>query len=132
MDSMYSNSVWELVSLPEGIKPIGCEWIYKRKRNANEKLVAKGYTKKEGINYEETFFIVAMFKSIRIFLYIAVTLDYKSLQMDVKTVFLNDYLEESIYMMRPTVYIAKGNEHKVFKLLRSIYGLKQTSCSWNQ
>ena len=51
MDSMYSNQVWELVDLPEGVKPIGCKWIYKRKRGADGKvetykarLVAKGYT----------------------------------------------------------------------------------------
>ena len=51
MESMYSNSVWELVDLPDGVKPIGCKWIYKRKRGVDRKvetfkvrLVAKGYT----------------------------------------------------------------------------------------
>ena len=51
MDSMYSNQVWELVDLPKGVKPIGCKWIYKRKRGADgrveiykARLVAKGYT----------------------------------------------------------------------------------------
>ena len=106
MESMYSNQVWELVDLPEGVKPIGCKWVYKRKRGVDGKvktykarLVAKGYTQKEGIDFEETFSPVAMLKSIRILLAIAAALDYEVWQMDVKTAFLNDYLEESIYMV---------------------------------
>ena len=53
IESMYSNKVWELVDPPEGIKPIGCKWVYKRKRRVDEKvetfkarLVAKGFTQK--------------------------------------------------------------------------------------
>ena len=136
MDSMYSNQVWELVDLPEGVKPIGCKWIYKRKRGADgrvetykERLVAKGYTQKECIDYEETFSPVAMLKSIHILLSIAAHLDYEIWQMDVKTTFLNSCLEESIYMIQPEGFIAKGEEHRVYKLQRSIYGLKQTSKS---
>ncbi|KAA3473183.1 Retrovirus-related Pol polyprotein from transposon TNT 1-94 [Gossypium australe] len=108
INSMYSNSVWELVDLPEGIKPIECKWIYKRKINADGKvetyktrLVAKGYTQKEGIDYEKTFSPVAMLKSISILLSITTTLDYEIWQMDVKTTFLNDYLEDNIYMCNP-------------------------------
>ncbi|KAA3479782.1 retrovirus-related pol polyprotein from transposon tnt 1-94 [Gossypium australe] len=95
------------------------------------KLVAKGYTQKVGISYKETFSPVAMLQSIRILLSIAVALDYEIWQMDVKTRFLNVYLEECIYMMQPIGYITKGNEHKVCKLLRSIYVLIQVSRSWN-
>ena len=131
MNSMYSNQVWELVDLPEGVKPIGCKWIYKRKRGADGKvetykarLVAKGYTQKEGIDYEETFSPVAMLKSIRILLSIAAHLDYEIWQMDVKTAFLNGRLEKSIYMIQPEGFIAKGQEHRVCKLQRSIYRLK--------
>ena len=78
--------------MPEGIKPIGCKWVYKRKRGADGKvetfkarLVAKGYMQNEGIDYDETFSPVAMLKSIRILLSIAATLDYEIWQMDVKT-----------------------------------------------
>ena len=52
--------------------------------------------------------------------------------MDVKTAFLNGHLEECIYMIQPEGFVAKGQERKVCKLLRSIYGLKQASRSWNQ
>ena len=84
MESMYSNSVWSLVEAPKGVKPIGCKWIYKRKRQPDGKvdafkarLVEKGYTLKEGIDYEEAFSPVAMLKSIQILLVVASSLDYE-------------------------------------------------------
>ena len=78
MESMHFNSVWELVDLPEGVKPIGCKWIYKRKRDSTGKvqtfkarLVAK---QREGVDYDETFSHVAMLKSVKILLSIAIFL----------------------------------------------------------
>ena len=57
--SMKDNDVWDLVSLLEGVKPIGCKWIFKTKRNLKgdverykARLVTKGYTQKEGIDYK--------------------------------------------------------------------------------
>ncbi|KAA0042319.1 retrovirus-related pol polyprotein from transposon tnt 1-94 [Cucumis melo var. makuwa] len=74
--------------------------------------MAKGYTQKEGIDYEETFSHVAMIKSIRILLSIATFYDYEIWQMDVKTAFLNGNLEESIYMVQLEGFIQKGQEQK--------------------
>jgi hypothetical protein len=115
MESMYSNKVWDLVDLPPNVRPIGCKWIYKRKRGSDglveafkARLVAKGYSQREGIDYEETFSPVAMIKSFRILLSIAAKLDYEIWQMDVKTTFLNEYLDEDIYMEQPEGFIAKG------------------------
>ena len=115
MESMYSNSVCELVDPPDDVRPIGCKWIFKRKRGIDGKveafkarLVAKGYTQKEGVGYEENFSPLAMLKSIHVLLSIVACLDYEIWQMDVKTAFLNGYLEESIYMMQPEDFMAKG------------------------
>ena len=84
IDSMHSNQVWSLVDPPEGIVPIGCKWIYKRKIGADGKvetfkarLVAKGYSQREGIDYHDTFSLVAMLKSIRTLLAITSYHDYE-------------------------------------------------------
>ena len=105
LESMDSNQVWDLIGALANIKPIGCKWVYKRKRGSDRKvetfkarLVAKGYTQREGIDYEETFSLVAMLKSIRILLSIAACLDFEIWQMDVKTAFLNGNLEKNIYI----------------------------------
>ena len=102
MESMDSNKVWKLVEPPANIKPNGCKWVYKRKRRSDGKvetfkvrLVAKGFTQKEGIDYEETFSSVAMLKSIKILLSIAVCLNYEIWQMDVNTAFLNGNLRST-------------------------------------
>ncbi|KAA0033235.1 gag/pol protein [Cucumis melo var. makuwa] len=87
MESMYFNSVWELVDLPEGVKPIGCKLIYKRKRDS-------------------------VGKSIRILLSIATFYDYEIWQMDVKTAFLNGNLEKSIFMSQLEGFITQGKSKK--------------------
>ncbi|KAK8600410.1 hypothetical protein V6N12_050264 [Hibiscus sabdariffa] len=138
MDSMSSNQVWTLVEPPEGIKPIGCKWVFKKKTDMDGnvqtykgRLVAKGFRQIHGIAYDETFSPVAMFKSIRILLAIAAFHDYEIWQMDVKIAFLNGKLEEDVYMTQPEGFVAPENAGKVCKLQRSIYGLKQASRSWN-
>ena len=115
IDSMYSNKVWNLVDAPEGIVPIGCKWIFKKKIGVDGKvetykarLVAKGYRQRQGVDYDETFSPVAMLKSIRILLAIAAHYDYEIWQMDVKTAFLNGNLEEEVYMMQPEGFVSKN------------------------
>ena len=114
MVSMYSDQVWSLVDPPDGLKPIGCKWIYKRKIGVDGKvetfkarLVDKGYTQKECFDYEETS-PVDMIKSIRILLSITAHMDYEIWQMDVKTNFINRSLDKTIYMVQPEGFIAKG------------------------
>ena len=92
--------------------------------------MAKGYSQKSGFDYEEKFSPMTMIKSIRILLSIASY--FEIWQMDVKTAFLNDYLEKNIYMMQPDCFITEGQEHMVRKLHKFIYGLKQASRSWNK
>ena len=88
------------------------------------RLVANGFTKKEGIDYEETFWPVAMLKSIRILLSIAVCIDYEIWQMDVKTALLNGNLKENIYMQQLEGLVASKRDSLVCNLHKSIFVLK--------
>ena len=99
MGSMYENKLWTLIDLPDDRWVIKNKWIFKRKTDANssvtiykDRLVAKGFRQVQGVDYDETFSPVAMLKSARIMLAIAAFYDYEIWQMDVKTAFLNGFL----------------------------------------
>ena len=137
MDSILKNKVWEIVDLPDERKPIGCKWIFKKKLKADgsiekykARLVAKGFTQVEGIDFKETYSPVSRFISIRCLLAIVSYLDLELHQMDVKTAFLNGDLEEEIYMEQPEGFVVSGEETKVCKLIKSLYGLKQSPRQW--
>ena len=92
--SMYDNDICDLVQLPEGLKPIGCKWIFKTKRNSkgntkryNTHLVAKGFTQCEGIDYRETFSRVLSKDSFKIIMSFVAHFDLELHQMNVKIAF---------------------------------------------
>nr|GFB91495.1 retrotransposon protein, putative, Ty1-copia subclass [Tanacetum cinerariifolium] len=112
------------------------KWIFKKKTNMDgivhtykARLVAKGFTQTYRVDYEETFSPVADIRAIRILISIAAFYDYEIWQMDVKSAFLNGYIDEDIYMVQPEGFINPKYLRKVYKLQRSIYGLKQVSRS---
>jgi hypothetical protein len=123
------------VDRTENMKPIGCKWVFKTKRNADGKierykarLVAKGYNQKEGIDYNETFSLVSTKDAFRVMMALVAHFNLELHQMDVKTAFLNGDLLEDIYMLQPEGFIEDAE--KVCKLKKSIYGLKQASRQW--
>ncbi|KAL6322358.1 hypothetical protein AAG906_007911 [Vitis piasezkii] len=137
MNSMYMNGVWDLVELPYGCKPVGCKWVFKTKRDSSRKierykakLVVKGYSQREGIDFKETFSLVSTKDSFRVIMAIVAHFDLELHQMDVKTSFLNGDLDEEVYMEQPTGFLEVGKEDLVCKLNKSIYGLKQASRQW--
>lgn len=134
---MNHNGVWELVEPPNDVKPIGCKWVFKTKKDSKgnverfkARLVAKGFTQKKGIDYKETFPPVSSKDSFRIIMALIAHYDLELHQMDVKTTFLNGDLYEEVYMQQPEGLIENGKEHLVYKLKKSIYGLKQASRQW--
>ena len=115
LSSMDKNSMWELVYLLHGRKAIGNKWVLKVKRKTNGSidkykacLMAKGFTQRKGIDYDETFSPVVRVASIRLILAIVAQLDLELYQMDVKTAFLNGELDEEIYMSQPMGFEVKG------------------------
>jgi hypothetical protein len=136
IDSMGENQVRNLVYPPNGVRPIECKWIYKKKDiDGNVHiykgwLVAKGFWQVQGVDYDKTFSPVAMLKYIRIILAIVAYFDCEICQMDVKIAFLNGNLDKDMYMIQPEGFIDPINVGKICKLQKSIYGLKQASWSW--
>lgn len=135
--SLKENKTWMLVDLPKDRKPISCKWVYKIKTNADgsldkfkARLVARGYTQKKGIDYDETFSPVAKMTTIRSVLSVAANEGLKLTQFDVSTAFLYGSLDEEIYMKQPEGYTDGSN--KVCRLKRSLYGLKQAPRCWNK
>nr|GFA20895.1 hypothetical protein [Tanacetum cinerariifolium] len=84
----------------------------------------------EGINFEESFALVARLEAIRIFLAFAAHKNMVVYQMDVKTAFLNGNLWEEVYVSQPDGFVDPGNPNHVYKLKKALYGLKQALCAW--
>ena len=131
MKSLISNRTWKLVDLPSGCKTIGYKWVLRKKLKLDgsinkfkARLVAKGFKQKTDFDFFDTFSLVTRITSIRLLIATAAIFYLKIHQMDVKTVFLNGDLEEEIYMDQPEGFVEPGQESKVCKLTKSLYGLK--------
>ena len=131
------NDVWDVVSRPERKSVVTSKWIYKIKHAADgsikkykARFVARGFSQKEGIDYEETFAPVARYTSIRVIMALAAKLGWKLHQMDVKTAFLNGVVEEEVYVEQPLGFETHDRETHVCKLKKALYGLKQAPRMW--
>ena len=94
------------------------------------RLVAQGFCQKEGIDYEETFAPVALLEAIRILLAFVASKGFKLYQMDVKSAFLNGYIEKEVYVRQPPSFENPKFPNHVFKLHKALYGLKQALRAW--
>jgi hypothetical protein len=87
------------------------------------RLVAQGYSQKEGIYYEETFAPVARLEAIRILLAFFVAKGFKLYQIDVKSAFFNGFLEEEVYVKKPPGFDSAEFPNRVYRLRKELYGL---------
>ncbi|KAJ4703293.1 Retrovirus-related Pol polyprotein from transposon TNT 1-94 [Melia azedarach] len=138
MESLHKNQTWELTKRPRDRKIVTCKWVYKKKEGETSvegikykaRVVARGFTQREGVDYNEIFSPVVRHTSIRVLLAIVAHQDLELEQLDVKTAFLHGELEEEIYMTQPDGFQVPGKEDYVCKLKKSLYGLKQSPRQW--
>jgi hypothetical protein len=137
LENFERNQVWELVDPPPGYKLIGTKWVWKNKEGEKgevvrnqSRLVAQGFSQKEEIDYEETFALETRLEAIRILLTFSVAKGFKLHQMDVKSAFLNGVLEEEVYVRQPLGFESEKYPHRVYKLRKVLYRLKQAPRAW--
>ncbi|KAK6119491.1 hypothetical protein DH2020_046768 [Rehmannia glutinosa] len=132
LEQFERNNVWDLVPRPENSNVIGTKWIFKNETDElgnitrnKARLVAQWYTQVEGVDFDETFAPVARLESIRLILAFACVLKIKLFQMDVKSAFLNGFLNEEVFVEQPKGFENPHIPNHVYKLKKALYGLKQ-------
>ncbi|KAK2409455.1 putative mitochondrial protein [Trifolium repens] len=137
LNQFKRSEVWDLVPRPEGVNVIGTKWIFKNKSDEKgtvtrnkARLVAQGYTQVEGLDFDETFAPVARLEAVRLLLGVACILKFKLFQMDVKSAFLNGYLQEEVDVEQPKGFVDNEFPNHVYRLKKALYGLKQAPRAW--
>jgi hypothetical protein len=136
-DSIMHNDVWEVVPSPEGKSVVTSRWLYKTKyvvdgsiEKHKARFVAHGISQVEGVDYDETFAPVARYTSIRNIIAIAAEMGWRIHQMDVKTAFLNGFIEEEVHIEQPQGFEVYKRKSRVCLLRKALYGLKQAPKAW--
>jgi hypothetical protein len=135
--SIIKNDVWEIVPRPKNKDVVSSKWLYKIKHVADESIekhkarfVARGFSQKEGIDYEEMFSPVARYTSMRTIIALAAKMKWKLHWMDVNTTFLNGVIKDEVYIERPQVFGVEDRKTHVCRLKKALYGLRQAPKAW--
>ncbi|WVZ85245.1 hypothetical protein U9M48_032192, partial [Paspalum notatum var. saurae] len=137
LNNFTRNEVLTLEARSKGARVIGTKWVFGNKQDDEgnivrnkARLVAKGYSQVEGIDFGETFAPVARLETIRFLLTYASHHDMKLYQMDVKSAFLNGYINELVYVEQPPGFEDPNHLNHVYRLSKALYGLKQAPRAW--
>jgi hypothetical protein len=135
--SIMKNEVWEIVPKTGNKDVVSSRWLFKLKHvvdgsieNYKARFFARGFSQKEGIDYEETFTPVAIYTSIGTIISLAAKMKWKLHQMDVKTTFLNSVIEEEVYIEQLQGFEVEDRRSHVCRLKKSLYGMKQAPRAW--
>ena len=135
---LMARGTWILDDLPPGRKPVGCRWVFKIKRNPagqieryKARLVAQGFTQRYGEDYFETYSPVAGIATIRLLMAWAVQQNMFIDQYDLEGAYLHGDIDTAIFMKQPEGYVEPGQKSKVCRIVRSLYGLRQSGRCWN-
>jgi hypothetical protein len=136
LNNFTMKEVWHLVPRPNQ-NVVGTNWVFRNKQNEHgvvtrnkDRLVAKGYSQVEGLDFDETYAPIARLESIRILIAYATYHGFKLYQMDVKSAFLNGPIKEEVYVEQPLGFEDTEYPTHVYKLSKALYGLKQGSRAW--
>jgi hypothetical protein len=132
LNNFTRNQVWTLEEHPKGARVIGTKWVFRNKQDDQgvvvrnkARLVAKGFSQVEGLDFGETFAPVARLEVICILLAYASHHEMKLYKMDVKSVFLNGFINELVYVDQPPGFEDPRYPNHVYRLSKALYGLKQ-------
>ncbi|SPC65441.1 related to retrotransposon protein [Ustilago sp. UG-2017b] len=136
LDGLEAMGTWEIVDIPPNTRLVDSKIILRLKLDADgipvrhkARLVARGFTQREGIDFEETFAPVAPLSVIRALLSLAVECNWEVHQLDITMAYLNSTLNHVIYMKPPEG--AKVPNGKAYRVVKGLYGLKQSGREWN-
>jgi len=131
------NEVWVLEEHPQGKNIIGTKWVFRNKQDEHgvvvrnkARLVAKGFAQVEGLDFGETFAPIARLEAIRILLAYASHHNMKLFQMDVKSAFLNGFINELVFVEQPPGFEDPRYRNHIYRLHKALYGLKQEPRVW--
>jgi hypothetical protein len=136
LNNFKRNEVWSLVERPK-LNFVGTKWVFRNKQDEHGvvtrnkvRFVAKGYSQVKGLDFDETFSPVARLESIRILLSYVTHHDFKLYQIDVKSAFLNGPIKEEVYAEQPPDFDSGEYPNHIYKLHKTLYGLKQQPRAW--
>ena len=137
LNNFTRNEVWVLEERPQDKNIIGTKWVFRNKQDEHgvvirnkARLVAKGFAQVEGLDFGETFAPVARLEAIRILLAYASHHNMKLFQIDVKSAFLNGFINELVYVEQPPGFEDPRYPNHVYRLHKALYGLKQAPRAW--
>jgi len=137
LNQFTRNDVWSLVPKTSEMNVIGTKWVFRNKMDEQgiivrnkARLVAKGYNQEENIDYDETYVPIARIEVVRLLLAYTCLNGFKLFQMDVKSAFLNGFINKEVYVTQPPRFEDHKMPGYVYKLKKAFYGLKQALRQW--